>query len=94
MGIRLQSVILSTRKFHSMLNKNQPDVPKGHLAVYVGETQKRRFVVPISYLNHPSFKDLLHRAEEEFRFDYPTGGLTIPCKEDVFLNLTAKLHLR
>lgn len=92
--IRLQSVILSARKFQSIRNKNQSDVPKGHLAVYVGETQRRRFVVPITYLNHPSFKDLLRRAEEEFGYDYPTGCLTIPCTEAVFLNLTAKLHFR
>lgn len=45
-------------------------------------------MVPISYLNHPSFKDLLLEAEEEFGFDFPTSGLTIPCTEDVFLNLT------
>ena len=26
--------------------------PKGFLAVYVGENQKKRYVVPVSYLNH------------------------------------------
>ena len=54
-----------------------PDVPKGCLAVYVGESQ-RRYVVPISYLNEPIFQDLLSKAEEEFGFDHPKGGLTIP----------------
>ncbi|MCD7467141.1 hypothetical protein HAX54_004415 [Datura stramonium] len=49
------------------------DVPKGHFAVYVGETY-RRFVVPISYLNHPLFQDLLHWAEEEFGYNHPMGG--------------------
>ncbi|KAK4377342.1 hypothetical protein RND71_003638 [Anisodus tanguticus] len=59
------------------------DIPKGHMAVYVGErhNSKHRFVVPISCLNHPLFQDLLRHAEEEYRFDYPTGGLTIPFKE-------------
>ncbi|KAJ7967226.1 Auxin-induced protein [Quillaja saponaria] len=42
------------------------DVPKGYLAVYVGETQKKRFMIPISYLNQPSFQNLLSQAEEEF----------------------------
>ncbi|XP_059437051.1 auxin-responsive protein SAUR24-like [Corylus avellana] len=48
-------------------------VPKGYFAVYVGEEQKKRFVVPISYLNEPSFQELLSKAEEEFGFDHPMG---------------------
>ncbi|KAA0049715.1 hypothetical protein IC582_001474 [Cucumis melo] len=68
------------------------NVPKGHFAVYVGETQKKRFVIPIWYLNHPLFKDLLNLAEEEFGFDHPTGGLTIPCTEDYFISLTSALN--
>ncbi|KAK4477187.1 hypothetical protein RD792_016400 [Penstemon davidsonii] len=67
------------------------DVPKGHFAVYVGENEKRRFVIPVSYLNHPSFQDLLCLAEEEFGFDHPMGGLTIPCSEDFFIDLTSRL---
>ncbi|CAN0857508.1 Auxin-responsive protein SAUR20 [Linum grandiflorum] len=61
-----------------------PDVAKGFMAVYVGETQKKRIVVPVSYLSQPSFQDLLSIAEEEFGFDHPMGGLTIPCTEDTF----------
>ncbi|OMP03145.1 Auxin responsive SAUR protein [Corchorus olitorius] len=49
-------------------------VPKGFLAVYVGETQKKRYVVPVTFLNQPSFQALLSRAEEEFGFDHPMGG--------------------
>ncbi|KAL2460019.1 SAUR-like auxin-responsive protein family [Abeliophyllum distichum] len=67
------------------------DIPKGHCAVYVGE-EHRRFVVPISFLNHPLFQELLHWAEEEFGYNHPMGGLTIPCTEDYFLSLTALLN--
>ncbi|KAM3283358.1 hypothetical protein P3S67_027003 [Capsicum chacoense] len=67
-------------------------VPKGHCALYVGESQKKRFAVPVSYLNQPSFQDLLAQAEEEFGFDHPMGGLTIHCKEDVFIDLTSRLR--
>ncbi|XP_058213172.1 auxin-responsive protein SAUR21-like [Rhododendron vialii] len=67
------------------------DVPKGHLAVYVGESEKKRFVIPISYLSNLSFQDLLSQAEEEFGFDHPMGGLTIPCREDVFIDLASQL---
>ncbi|KAH7518494.1 auxin-responsive protein SAUR21 [Ziziphus jujuba] len=70
---------------------HQSNVPKGHIAVYVGEIQRKRFVVPISYLNHPSFRELLNRAEEEFGFDHPMGGLTIPCREDTFIHLTSQI---
>ncbi|GFY98429.1 SAUR-like auxin-responsive protein family [Actinidia rufa] len=67
------------------------DVPRGYFAVYVGESEMKRFIVPISYLNQPSFQDLLNQAEEEFGFDHPMGGLTIPCKEDIFIDLTSRL---
>ncbi|KAK6120915.1 hypothetical protein DH2020_045343 [Rehmannia glutinosa] len=66
------------------------DVPKGHLAVYVGESEKKRFVVPLSFLNHPSFQELLSHAEEEFGFHHPMGGLTIPCSEDIFIHLASR----
>ncbi|KAK3195354.1 hypothetical protein Dsin_026664 [Dipteronia sinensis] len=68
------------------------DVPKGFFAVYVGETQMKRFVVPISYLNQPSFQDLLSKTEEEFRFNHPMGGLTIPCREDVFIHVISRFN--
>ncbi|XP_062152638.1 auxin-responsive protein SAUR21-like [Alnus glutinosa] len=67
------------------------DVPRGFLAVYVGEKQKQRFVVPVSYLNQPSFQDLLRKAEEEFEFNHPMGGLTIPCRVDTFIDVTSRL---
>ncbi|XP_031285073.1 auxin-responsive protein SAUR21-like [Pistacia vera] len=91
MGIRLPSMILGAKQVLK-LTKNQRDVPKGHVAVYVGELQKKRFVVPISYLNHPSFVGLLNQAEEEYGFNHPMGGLTIPCKEDAFIKVTSKLN--
>ncbi|XP_058002787.1 auxin-responsive protein SAUR21-like [Hevea brasiliensis] len=68
---------------------NFTDVPKGYLAVYVGEDQKKRFIVPVSLLNKPSFQELLRKAEEEFGFNHPMGGITIPCREDIFIDLTS-----
>ncbi|MFQ6630300.1 hypothetical protein Gotur_007979 [Gossypium turneri] len=65
-------------------------VPKGYFAVYVGENQKR-FVIPVSFLNQPSFQDLLGMSQEEFGYSHPTGGLTIPCNEDTFLEVTSRL---
>ncbi|KAF9684438.1 hypothetical protein SADUNF_Sadunf04G0118300 [Salix dunnii] len=68
------------------------DVRKGYIAVYVGEEEKKRFVIPLSYLNQSSFQELLSKAEEEFGFDHPMGGLTIPCREDIFLDLTSHIN--
>ncbi|XP_021900487.1 auxin-induced protein 15A-like [Carica papaya] len=97
MGIRLPSLIANAKQILTLqtrLSKNyQTGVPKGHVAVYVGEElEKKRFVVPICYLNHPSFQDLLSRAEEEFGFNHPMGGLTIPCQEHVFVSLFSQLQ--
>ncbi|XP_062082749.1 auxin-responsive protein SAUR21-like [Humulus lupulus] len=66
-------------------------IPKGCLAIYVGEDQKKRYVVPLSYLNEPAFQDLLSMAEEEFGYEHPMGGLTIPCREDIFIDITSQL---
>ncbi|CAH2072469.1 unnamed protein product [Thlaspi arvense] len=70
--------------------------PKGFLAVYVGEDQvpKKRYIVPVSYLSQPSFQALLSKSEEEFGFDHPMGGLTIPCPEDTFITVTSGLKGR
>ncbi|KAL6346249.1 hypothetical protein AAG906_033045 [Vitis piasezkii] len=94
MGIRLPSMVQAKQifKLQSYLSRNQAEVPKGYFAVYVGEVEKRRHVVPISYLNHPSFRSLLCQAEEEFGFNHPMGGLTIPCNEDAFADLTTRLN--
>ena len=73
------------------LSSTAVDIPKGYLAVYVGEKMKR-FVIPLSYLNQRSFQDLLSQAEEEFGYDHPMGGFTIPCREDVFLDTTSRLN--
>jgi len=67
------------------------DAPKGYLAVYVGEKMKRS-MIPVAYLNQPSFQDLLSQAEEEFGYDHPMGGLTIPCSEDVFQRIISGLN--
>ncbi|CAF1888101.1 hypothetical protein HID58_004556 [Brassica napus] len=78
----------------AVTSKQTVSAPKGFLAVYVGEDQiqKKRYVVPISYLNQPSFQALLSKSEEEFGFDHPMGGLTIPCPEDTFISVTSRFQ--
>ncbi|KAK7400963.1 hypothetical protein VNO78_12272 [Psophocarpus tetragonolobus] len=85
MGFRLPSI-----RRASQASSKAAEVPKGYLAVYVGEKMKR-FVIPVSHIIHPSFQELLSQAEEEFGYDHPMGGLTIPCSEDVFQNIISHL---
>ncbi|XP_057456520.1 auxin-induced protein 15A-like [Lotus japonicus] len=88
MGFRLPTIRRAS--FTAQSASKSAEVSKGYLAVYVGEEQKR-FVIPVAYLNQPSFQELLSQAEEEFGFDHPMGGLTIPCSEDVFQHITCCL---
>jgi SAUR family protein len=92
MGFRLNVIRrASVSATASQAASKSSEVPKGYLAVYVGEKMKR-FVIPISYLNKPSFQYLLSQAEEEFGYDHPMGGLTIPCTEDAFQHITSCLN--
>nr|AFK45943.1 unknown [Lotus japonicus] len=89
MGFRIPGLIRRASFSTTQASSKGFEVPKGHLAVYVGD-EMRRFVIPVSYLNQPSFQELLYQAEEEFGYDHPTGGLKIPCREDDFLNLISR----
>ncbi|KAI4299917.1 hypothetical protein L6164_033337 [Bauhinia variegata] len=88
--MKLQRTLSARIRMASATAKSDDDVPKGHFAVYVGENHKR-FVIPMSHLNHPLFRDMLDWAEEEFGFNHPMGGLAIPCTEDYFITLTILL---
>ncbi|KAF3963015.1 hypothetical protein CMV_012546 [Castanea mollissima] len=56
-------IIPQPQVFTSSASKSL-DVPKDYLAVYVGEGEKKRFVIPISFLNQPTFQQLLNKAKE------------------------------
>nr|XP_016489914.1 PREDICTED: auxin-responsive protein SAUR22-like [Nicotiana tabacum] len=99
MGIGIRAMIRQAK--NNVLVRSRKElaaeiIPKGHVAVYVGEShykKHRRFVVPISYLEHPLFQELLRKAEDEYGFNHPMGGLTIPCSENTFLTITSHLNL-
>ncbi|CAJ1978807.1 unnamed protein product [Sphenostylis stenocarpa] len=90
MGFRLPGIRKAIFTANQTSSK-AADAQKGYLAVYVGEKMKR-FMIPVSYLNKPSFQHLLSQAEEEFGYDHPMGGLTIPCSEEVFQHITSCLN--
>ncbi|PON99971.1 Small auxin-up RNA [Trema orientale] len=91
MGFRFPTIFHAKQLFQRSFSSTK-DVPKGFLAVYVGEN-RMKFVIPVSYLNQPSFQELLSQAEEEFGFDHPMGALTIPCREDAFIDLISHLNV-
>ncbi|PIN23360.1 hypothetical protein CDL12_03946 [Handroanthus impetiginosus] len=63
--------------------------PRGHFVVYVG-IEMKRFVVPLSFLKNPLFRQLLDKAAEEYGFDNTTR-ITLPCDEATFHSLIAIL---
>ncbi|WCJ22896.1 SAUR-like auxin-responsive protein family [Euphorbia peplus] len=67
------------------VREKENPVPKGHLAVYVGQKDGdfHRVLVPVIYINHPLFGDLLREAEMEYGFNQQ-GGITIPCRYSEF----------
>ncbi|KAL7590554.1 auxin-responsive protein SAUR21 [Lactuca sativa] len=95
MGIRMPRIIQAKQILQRSLSNgtraSTMPLPKGYFAVYVGEQEKKRFVIPVSLLSQPSFQQLLHQAEEEFGYDHPMGGLTIPCSEHTFFDLANRL---
>ncbi|MBA0551085.1 hypothetical protein Golob_021983 [Gossypium lobatum] len=49
---------------------------KGHFVVYTAD--KKRFVIPLSYLNNSIFQELFKMSEEEFGLS-SDGPITFPC---------------
>ncbi|RVW50614.1 hypothetical protein VitviT2T_002166 [Vitis vinifera] len=84
---------------HEPCETKPMEVPKGHLAVYVGDSgdHTHRVLVPVLYFNHPLFGELLRNAEKVYGFNHP-GGITIPCPitefEKVKTRIDAGEHFR
>ena len=55
---------------------------KGHFVVY--SSDKRRFVIPLVYLNNEIFRELLQMSEEEFGIQ-SEGHIILPC-DSVFMD--------
>ncbi|KAK8476183.1 hypothetical protein V6N13_046789 [Hibiscus sabdariffa] len=59
--------MVSRNKHHGNLHLH---IPKRCVAVMVGQgEEQRRFVIPVVYINHPLFMQLLKVTEEEYGFD-------------------------
>lgn len=73
---------------HGKKDDELREIPKGCLAVKVGHEgeEQHKFVIPVMYINHPLFIQLLNEAEEEYGFDQK-GLITIPCHVEEFRNV-------
>ncbi|KAH1142860.1 hypothetical protein GLYMA_U045000v4 [Glycine max] len=97
MGFHIHGIIRRATVSTNQGATKKLEVAKGYLAVHVGD-KIGWFMIPVSYLNQPAFQDLptfqdlLNEAEEEFGYEHPMGGLTIPCSEDVFQRITSCLN--
>lgn len=79
-----------TKKDHqqNMMSSSSSSIPKGCMAVMVGHEggEQKRFVIPVIYIYHPLFMELLKEAEEEYGFDH-RGPINIPCDVQQFSNV-------
>ncbi|KAL7106824.1 hypothetical protein ACP275_06G016700 [Erythranthe tilingii] len=63
------------------------NIPKGCLAITVGQgAEQQRVVIPVIYINHPLFRQLLKEAEEEYGF-HQMGPVKIPCRVEEFAHV-------
>lgn len=82
--VRLRQMLRRWRQRASASSSSSSpsDVPAGHMAVCVGR-MARRFVVRVSHLNHPVFRQLLHRVAEEYGFPCGRiGPVSLPCVDE------------
>ncbi|PPD77349.1 hypothetical protein GOBAR_AA25624 [Gossypium barbadense] len=89
--IHAKQILHHSKLFANQSASTSTHIPTEYFSVYFGESQKKRFIFPISCLNQPSFQKLLSIAEEEFGFSHPMGGPKIPYREEIFVDLTSSL---
>ncbi|CAI9762513.1 unnamed protein product [Fraxinus pennsylvanica] len=76
---------------HGGGKKEFRNVPKGRVAITVGQgKEQQRFIIPVIYINHPLFMQLLKSAEEEYGFDQK-GPINIPCHVEEFRHIQGKI---
>lgn len=73
---------------HYHYHYHHDDVHKRYIALMVGGQgeEPQRFVIPIKFINHPLFKELLKKAEKEYGF-CQKGVIRILCLVGEFKNV-------
>ncbi|KAL5562426.1 hypothetical protein UlMin_032173 [Ulmus minor] len=76
---------ISSRRI-SFTGSNKDESYKGHFVIYTAD--QRRFAMPLAYLKHNIFRELLRMSEEEFGI-CSDGPITFPC-DGVFMDYVLK----
>ncbi|GER35263.1 SAUR-like auxin-responsive protein family [Striga asiatica] len=78
-----------------MHEKKKMKAKKGWVAVQVGledeDARFHRFSIPISYLYHPLFHNLLDKSREIYGYN-TSGPLVLPCSVEDFLHLRWRIE--
>lgn len=94
-SLRTMKIVRSKNETKNMPERKKMKVKKGWLAIEVGLQEEdgrlERFEVPISYLYHPLFKNLLDKAQEIYGY-HANGPLRLPCSVDDFLQLRWRIE--
>ncbi|KAJ0433883.1 putative small auxin-up RNA [Helianthus annuus] len=53
-------------------------------------TREEAVCSPCIILSEPRFQELLRQLEQEFGYNHPMGGITIPCSEAVVTHLASR----
>ncbi|KNA16393.1 hypothetical protein SOVF_089560 [Spinacia oleracea] len=69
---------------------SKPVAEKGHFVVYTSD--KRRFMIPLAYLNSEIFRELFRIAEEEYGVS-SSGPIMLPCDSN-FMEYTISMIQR
>lgn len=78
-NFKLKELGIIAHHHESEKEKRKGVIRRGCLAIKVGREEKERIEVPVSYLKHPLFLELLKEAEEEYGFEQE-GAIAIPCQ--------------
>lgn len=81
--------LLHRRSFHHFFTSTTRYPPSGFLFVFVGP-ERKRFVIPVRYLNLHIFQCLLGEAEDEFGL-VGYGCLVMPCEIALFKEIIKHL---
>ncbi|KAK7258461.1 hypothetical protein RIF29_24039 [Crotalaria pallida] len=78
---------------HRRQERVTKNIPKGCLAIKVGQgEEQQKIMVPVMYLNHPLFAQLLKEAEEEYGFAQQGNITIIPCQVEEFKYVHDLIH--